>query len=379
MVSRLKLSCTPEIGTTSLSDPCLTIGIPTFNRGSQLPVFFDRLLKVVEPYGDHVIIRVADNSSTDETQSVCRTVATACKTVTLNYRRNDRNIGAIANILSLIEESTTDYFLFLGDDDFLDPSGFAEVIRILHSQRPSALIQSSWSHTHGRRGLVSFEDALTYLYEFGNSWAGILHAPTAKKIQGVPRVQHELQSISWPQTALGFMSMWAIRDYSRPYLINQSLGGQMPNQTRRLETAEYWLQSLDGLVQASRMVDSFAMNRQASKKFFRFHSHGLMGHLRAIASARSEIGFPVLKSRQVEMHVRECGGARAYILAFVLGRICRGRTLRYLAILRTTMKEAITPCQADRLLRRRAKDRMAQISTTVDQGGHLAVDELFRT
>lgn len=374
-------SCAAAGSSTSshlrFGDPCLTIGVPTYNRGSQLPEFLRRLEDAVSPVSDHVVINIADNCSTDGTEDICRSWASKPNAMRISYRRNARNLGAIANIVSLIERSDTEYFLFLGDDDFLIPGALQEIVRILHSVKPSAVLQAAWpNRSPGLAGTVAVDEALTYFYEFGNSWAGLMHARTARALLADRAFRHALLRIAWPQTALGYASMWHLQGQASPFLMDTEIGGPLPQGQRRIENAEYWVRSLEGLVQAARLVDAVRGDRRATTQFVQRRTIGFVSHLQAIARERALGGFVQVDCNALVTHLTADTRPRFFIWALIAHQICRGPLLRPAMILMLAQRKGLTPSQAAMDLRQRAKARADDIHAAESRGETLAVDGL---
>ena len=94
--------------------PFITIGIPTYNRGSgTLPMTLESALS--QDYPNFEIV-VSDNGSTDNTQEVVRGFGTD----RVNYIRQAVNIGVTKNYNACLQAARGDYFLLLHDDDLID-------------------------------------------------------------------------------------------------------------------------------------------------------------------------------------------------------------------------------------------------------------------
>lgn len=357
-------------------EPCLTIGVPTFNRADLLPRFFSSLLSATAPVADHVIVNIFDNCSTDRTESICRQIAEEARITRITYHRNDRNIGAVGNIVSLIRRSTTEYFMFLGDDDYLIPDGIEEVVTALHALRPSAVIQAAWDYRpEARSRSATFEEALDYFYEFGNSWAGIMHGPTARALLDDPILERQVLQSAWPQTALGYMSMWRLRHHSRPFLLGREVGAPMQETRRRLSTPEYWVRSLDGLVASAIMVDGATGSAAATSQFLRTDCRGLTSHLHAIAMERALEGFRDVECKRLVSRLLSLGNPRAWVCAWAVRAVCLSPVLKPLMVLAWSTKRWASPMATSRrlaaLAQQRSQDAMSEREAgriTAEQG-----------
>ncbi len=113
----------------------LTIGIPTFNRGSILEKKLGLLSQLRDL--DQLDILVSDNGSHDDTQYVVQRYQS--KFPNLLYSRNPTNIGYDNNILAILEKAKTQYIWFLGDDDEFSDQVISEILNILKRHAPSII------------------------------------------------------------------------------------------------------------------------------------------------------------------------------------------------------------------------------------------------
>jgi glycosyltransferase involved in cell wall biosynthesis len=97
--------------------PLVSVGIPTFNRAEKLARAVGSVLAQDYP---HLEVVICDNASEDATESLCRSVAATDDRVV--YHRQAVNQGAHDNFLDALRRSRGDFFMWLGDDDWLpDP------------------------------------------------------------------------------------------------------------------------------------------------------------------------------------------------------------------------------------------------------------------
>jgi len=100
-----------------MTEPLVTIGIPTFNR----PAGLARTLACVcsQTYRNLEII-VSDNASTDP--AVRATVDEfVTKDARISYHRHPENLGAMSNFSSLPPKARGDFFMWAADDDRWEP------------------------------------------------------------------------------------------------------------------------------------------------------------------------------------------------------------------------------------------------------------------
>ena len=98
-----------------MSEPLVTIGIPTYNRAQKnLRAAIQGALAQDYP---SVEVVVCDNASTDTTPELMAELADP----RLRYIRHDENIGPNNNFNACVEHANGEYFLLLHDDDHIDP------------------------------------------------------------------------------------------------------------------------------------------------------------------------------------------------------------------------------------------------------------------
>lgn len=83
--------------------------------------------------GAPVRILVSDNGSTDDTTVIV--AARQDREPRLDYRRNERNLGATRNILEIIRHARTEYLWLFGDDDLPAPGALRRVLQLIEETR----------------------------------------------------------------------------------------------------------------------------------------------------------------------------------------------------------------------------------------------------
>lgn len=98
--------------------PLVSVGIPTFNRAATLQRALASVLG--QDYPELEVV-VSDNASADETREVCSQIAAGDPRV--RYLRKPANCGPTENFMEVLRQARGEYFMWLGDDDWLaDPS-----------------------------------------------------------------------------------------------------------------------------------------------------------------------------------------------------------------------------------------------------------------
>jgi glycosyltransferase involved in cell wall biosynthesis len=114
----------------------VTIGIPTYNRPRELERAIDSALAQ-----DHRALEllVSDNASEDQAvRRVCERFASADPRVRIV--RQPHNLGHARNYQWLLEAARGEYFMWLADDDWIDPGYVSRCVAALQADRTSALV-----------------------------------------------------------------------------------------------------------------------------------------------------------------------------------------------------------------------------------------------
>ena len=96
------------------NQPLVSVGIPTYNRSESLK---RSISSVINQTYTNLEIIISDNASTDETQKVCEKFCSLDSRV--KYIRQPENFGAGNNFKFVLEQATGEYFMWLGDDDYI--------------------------------------------------------------------------------------------------------------------------------------------------------------------------------------------------------------------------------------------------------------------
>jgi len=97
------------------TSPLVSIGIPTYNRSTLLKRTIDSALN--QTYRNIEII-ISDNASPDNTEVICQQITSKNKRV--RYFKQKKNIGPTNNFIEVLKLSQGEYFMWLGDDDWID-------------------------------------------------------------------------------------------------------------------------------------------------------------------------------------------------------------------------------------------------------------------
>jgi glycosyltransferase involved in cell wall biosynthesis len=146
--------------------PMVTIGIPTYNRAASLQRAVDSVL--TQDFRD-IELLISDNASTDGTQAVCE--AYCRQDCRVRYMRQPRNQGARVNFLRVLQEASGEYFMWLADDDWIEPSYVALCLGALTTHRDYALVSGTARYFNGDT-FVFTGKAINLVHERG--WRRVL-------------------------------------------------------------------------------------------------------------------------------------------------------------------------------------------------------------
>ncbi len=117
------------------SGPLVSIGLPTYNRAEQLKRAIESALAQDYP---NLEVVISDNASTDETQPLCEELCRRDSRV--RYIRQSANSGMAGNHIAAFKHARGDYYMVLGDDDWIDPSYVSTCMRVLLTEPEFAVV-----------------------------------------------------------------------------------------------------------------------------------------------------------------------------------------------------------------------------------------------
>ena len=106
----------------------VTVGVPAYNGAATLRRAVESILG--QTHAD-CLIHISDDGSTDDTDAVGHALATAHTTV--SYTRQPANLGPSPNFRFLLRQATTPYFMWLAQDDTLEPTYVERMLAALES------------------------------------------------------------------------------------------------------------------------------------------------------------------------------------------------------------------------------------------------------
>ncbi len=123
----------------------ITIGIPSYQRPNDLDYLLSTI-KSLNQYPEKIII--ADDNSPDQnkiTQIIHRYIPFFEENgVEICYIKNHINLGYDKNLKNIINNTHSDYLMFIGNDDAVDPDCISEFIKFERKFKFNAYSRSFW-------------------------------------------------------------------------------------------------------------------------------------------------------------------------------------------------------------------------------------------
>lgn len=102
------------------------IGMPVYNGESFISDALDSLLG--QTFNSWSLL-ISDNASEDTTKDICERY---CKMDSrIKYHRHEKNIGAAANFKYLLDEASSEYFMWAASDDYWHPDFLSSCVKML--------------------------------------------------------------------------------------------------------------------------------------------------------------------------------------------------------------------------------------------------------
>jgi len=107
--------------------PKVSVGIPVYNGEKYIRQAINSVLQ--QTFTDFEFV-ISDNASTDQTEIICREYEK--KDERIRYIRHKNNRGADFNFPFVLAEAKSDYFVWLGADDFWEPTFLEKNVSVLN-------------------------------------------------------------------------------------------------------------------------------------------------------------------------------------------------------------------------------------------------------
>lgn len=124
-----------------VTDPLVSLCIPTFNRSRYLASLLGTLLTQFEGFAYPYEIVISDNASTDDTAEVIERYSSALPIRTIHQREN---IGCFANVQFVMTQARGRYTVYLADDDCLLGGPLADALAVMEADPGIAVTYAPW-------------------------------------------------------------------------------------------------------------------------------------------------------------------------------------------------------------------------------------------
>lgn len=145
--------------------PLVTIGIPTYNGNSKLLKPLESIWAQNYP---NLEVIISDNCSTDNTQEIIEEQLK--RHPQIRYIRQKENIGQMPNYYFLMKEAAGKYFMWVADDDTLEPGALWKIVEFMESHDEYSLVSGIIRYWQSGVPVVSEAD-LTF--ESSSPWARV--------------------------------------------------------------------------------------------------------------------------------------------------------------------------------------------------------------
>jgi len=141
--------------------PLISIGLPTYNRAATLGRAIESALN--QDYENFELV-ISDNASTDETEAICLHAARQDNRV--KYLRQQDNQGLTANFCEVLKQSGGEFFMWLADDDWLEPNYLVRCMSVFVAEPQHSLVCGNGRYF--QNGIFIFdEEQLNLLQDSG--------------------------------------------------------------------------------------------------------------------------------------------------------------------------------------------------------------------
>ena len=289
--------------------PLVTIGIPTYNREVLIRRAVDSAAN--QDYLNLEII-ISDNNSTDATPSICQELC--ARDVRIRYIRQPSNIGATRNFAEVLKQASGEYFMWLGDDDYVDLNYISTTLQALQ-QDPSMALASGLARYY--RGAKLIDTGREFSVESTAWWS---------------RIAEYYWKVSDNGVFYGLMRTATIRQVT----VKNALGGD-------------WL-AIACMAAAGKLVmlDETAVHRelggasqtlsQATKSLGLPRIHAVLPYLTIAVNAFADIAIDGSSYENYSIHQRRLAGALVFLVLLV--RALTTSVVETLVILRSTFRRS---------------------------------------
>lgn len=146
-----------------MSQPLLTIAIPTYNRAKLLDGCLSAIVSQIKLYGEQIEIIVSNNASTDNTEEVV--IKHQELIPALRYLENEKNLGPDYNINMCFQAAKGKYVWIFSDDDILLSGYMSDIISLLNTNNLGLIYLSSLWFEPADIPIIKYEKFSFTLYQ----------------------------------------------------------------------------------------------------------------------------------------------------------------------------------------------------------------------
>lgn len=120
----------------------VTIGIPVYNAEKTIEKTILSLVKIPD-----IRIHISDNNSNDSTSEICKRYTSRYSNI--QYTKHKKNFGGKFNLEYVLKKAKTEYFMWLGGDDYLSNINLSEASKLLNNKNTVAVSFNSYFYYSG--------------------------------------------------------------------------------------------------------------------------------------------------------------------------------------------------------------------------------------
>ncbi|MCB0965231.1 MAG: glycosyltransferase family 2 protein [Ilumatobacter sp.] len=145
--------------------PSVDIGIPCYDYGRYLA---DAVAHALDQDGVRVRILIVDDASTDDTESIGRTLAASDERV--RYLRHPVNLGPTATFNDAVRWASAEYFALVSADDLLAPGALARAADVMERRPEVGLVYGEAVDFVDAPDRSSIGDPVVERFSNGEEW-----------------------------------------------------------------------------------------------------------------------------------------------------------------------------------------------------------------
>jgi len=202
-----------------MSDPRLSISIPTYNRQDWLRIVLEKWQAEILPFGDRVEIVIVDNASPDATAQV---VQEAQKRGPIQYYRNEKNVGVLKNLHLAAIRPKGNFVWMCGDDDLPFPGAVARALAAIDAHPTLNYFYVKYHHWLPERAPRSIDVAGVPSTPAHPASKSALYEKGVEIVRGDYNCMTNIYAVIWSQKHI--RAAFLVRDDEGPARFDTPLG-----------------------------------------------------------------------------------------------------------------------------------------------------------